>query len=270
MKKKLLSLFVGIIIFALIFSSIGPNVAEAKDSAVSIKNLKVENYSSEFSLELMQDNDVKIVEDNEDYRIVETTENGEVIVTSYDKKANVLSIYKKDELSTLQKIDIGNIEYSSENFNITDLESLSENPIIKESPGFSTLASTLEEKTFSNFEYKITFSSPEKWVIRKPNPDSPFTKTISKTAYKQYPNTGALGVFRDVVNDINYYEKRMIGAIALASVIAIISTLISTINMGLTYVGVGAALGLVGVALDAANNLGRLYSNAFYWYGVVK
>lgn len=77
-------------------------------------------------------------------------------------------------------------------------------------------AGSLEEKTFTNYEYKKTYGNPNKWELRKPGDIAFITKESFET-YQTTENEDFIFAFQDAVDLINVKEGDIVEALGLAA-----------------------------------------------------
>ncbi|NLP52076.1 geobacillin-26 family protein [Bacillus sp. RO1] len=246
----------------LVFSLIGPNASNAMNSGSNIA-LSTQDFKSTVGLDPIEDKETidiiqgietKIIKDNKNFRVVETIENGVVSIGTFDKKRNIITTEIKGDKSSKVEIDLNELEALASELNDTTAEG-----------GFVTLASTLQENTFSNMEYTITYSSPQKWQLRRPQPGSLY-KTYYKNVTRTSSNSKNLDNFKKEVDLLNDYEIKFIGA-AVGSGIAWLAALVIASLSGGAGVAVGlAAAGVTGAAYNYAIAVERHAKNALHYY----
>lgn len=262
-KSSLLS-----IAAVLVFSLIGPNTSNAINSNASIPQsnlfISTEDFESTLGLdpiedketiEMLQGIETTVLVDNKNKRVVQTIENGVVSIGVFDKKKNILTTEIKGDKSSKVVIDLNEIEALAASLGLDDTEEGS----------FGTLASTLTENTFSNMEYTITYSSPQKWQLRRPQPG-----TLNSTYYKNVTRTSTnsknLDNFKKEVDLLNDYEFKFIGA-AVTTGVAWLATLVIASLSGGAGVAVGlAAAGVTGAAYNYGIAVERHAKNALHYY----
>ena len=84
-------------------------------------------------------------------------------------------------------------------------------------------ASSLEEKTFTNYEYKKTYGTPNKWELRKPG-STPFLSIESFETYQTSRNDNYIFAFQDAVDLINIKEGTIVEALGIAALSYIIAS----------------------------------------------
>lgn len=179
----------------------------------------------------------KVLVDDENQRIVETLYDGERAVATYNKITNIVTI---NQGALTKSVDMNEVKDLSLDDNNTP-----ETRVV------------VEEKTFSNYEYKYDTSST-KWILRRPNPDN-YLQINSKSVTKTSSNSANLNNFKNTVDNINDLEFQFIGSLGL-SVLSSVLTVVSSAATAATPAAAGAAAGA------ALASLG--YVGASYNYGV--
>lgn len=257
--------FVLSIAAVLVFSSVGPSIGSAalnnsKDLGLEKQIITQKDFDYTQGLDPEKDKDlidilegieIKIIKDDENERVVETIENGVTSIGVFNKKNNELTTEVKGNKSSQVKIDLDEVDSS-------DFSDDQQGDI-------STFAATRVENTYSNYEYTITYTSPQKWQLRRPKPN-----TLNSTYYKNVTlskkNSGNLNNFKKQVDLLNDYELKFIGAASGATILWLASLVVASLNGG---AGVAVALVAVGVT-GAAYNYGiaveRSAKNAQHYY----
>lgn len=254
-KAKVIKSLVVSFIFTLIIASIGPSFANAatfKKENQSIAALELDSAKHSDTIEYLENVDFKIIQDNKNVRVIESTENGKTSIAILNKNKNVLTLQIKGDDSTKVEIDMNEIAETVNSFdNSEDLATYA--------------ASTLEENTFTNYEYTITFSSPEKWQLRRPNPDN-MLKYYYKDRTKTTTNSTKLTNFKKEVDNLNYYEWMFIGASSASMIVTVAAVIAAAITSGAGLAVALAALPISGAAYNYALKMGTAANNAHYWY----
>lgn len=254
----------------LIFSLIGPDVSNAINStdynSQSKHIISSEDFESTLGLDPIEDKETiemlkgietKIIKDDEFERKVETIENGVTSIGIFNKKTNILTTEIKGDKSTKIEIDLAELEEKA--------ASLSLNSRDMSQGSIGTLATTLEENTFSNMEYTITYSSPQKWQLRRPQPGT-LNSTYYKNVTKTTSNSTTLNNFKNQVDLLNDYELKFMGAAVGSGILWLASLVIASINGG-AAVAVGlAAAGVTGTAYNYGIAVERYAKNALHYY----
>lgn len=263
--KRFINNFIIVIATVLVFSSVGPTFANAKvveeQNIISSSKEIIDNSNinpklglkDKEAIKYLENIKVNIIEDNENFRIVETTENEQTIVTTLNKNTNIITSQVKGDDTSEIEVDLN------------ELAKLEESYKESTSGGVSTLASTLKQDTFSNYEYTITFSSPEKWQLRRPNPDN-ILKWYYKDVTKTTKNSTNLSNFKKSVDDLNYYELMFIGSASGVAILTIVSFIVASISGGAGFAGLLVAAGVTGAAYNYAMQMNRAANNAHYYY----
>ncbi|QVK21384.1 geobacillin-26 family protein [Mycoplasmatota bacterium] len=193
---------------------------------------------------------VQIITDNQNVRVVKGVEGDIITYATYNKIANTLEYTeytkgdKENSVTTL--LNLNNVNIPIENDSIT------------------TMGTSIEQKTYSNYEYKITFGSPNHWELRRPQPGS-WTSLYYFTTYERSDLLTDLNNFRNTVEDIDDLEKEII----FYGGVAIIGTVLLLIFTSGTSAGLQAALasaGIFGVVADLTMDLDRAIDDAYYYY----
>lgn len=198
----------------LVFTSIGPSIASASNSNDLTSQSKLILSSDDYStidldpekdkelIEIIEDIEVNIIKDDEYERIVETVENGVTSIGIFNKTTNTLTTQIKGNEDSKTVIDLNELEAEAEE---QAKEASLEKDVVR------AAANTLTENTYSNMEYTITYSSPEKWQLRRPVPNS-LTNTYYKNVTKTSSNSTTLSNYKKQVDALNDYEFKFIGA----------------------------------------------------------
>lgn len=186
----------------------------------------------------------KVLVDDENQRVVETLYDGERAVATYDKITNIVTINQ----GTLTKsVDMNEVKYLSLDYNNTPEARV-----------------VVEEKTFSNYEYKYDTSST-KWILRRPNPDN-YLQINSKSVTKTSSNSANLNNFKNTVDKINNLELQFIGSLGLS----VLSTVLTIVSSAATAAKPAAAalssLGYVGASYNYGVSLARNFKLARTYY----
>jgi len=191
---------------------------------------------------------VEIVKDNDDVRIVKTAESTSV----FNKKTKVLTV--TDEGKEPITIDLNDIS--------TDIN---DNATI-ETINLSSFNPTSGENTFSNYEYDIDQSkSPDKWELRRPDPDE-FNSTYYFRVDEKSSTKNGLYKFRDAVKSLNSAEWKLIAYTGLGGALSIFAIAVTAVSGGLGLTAFVAAIPVLGFALDAAIDVYEACDDANYWY----
>ncbi len=188
---------------------------------------------------------VKIIKDNEKYRITEDVIDDVKTIATYDKINNTLS---------LEWFELNNKKNSEKLF-------LNLNDHVYATSAYS------EENTFSNYEYKIVYGSPNNWELRRPQDNSALNLyyfTVNQTS-ALLPD---LNNFKDAVDDINDLELRYLGASASVPLLTLFTIILAATGAGAgPSVSVAlVAAGVTGAAFNYAIDLERRCDDAFHYY----
>jgi hypothetical protein len=250
----------------LVFSFIGPNVSSANNESSNHTQsnhiTKIEDFESigldliqdQESIEILQNVETKIIEDNKNVRIVESTENGVTSRAVYNKKSRILTNEIVGDKSTKVVLDLDKLE--------REAASKTADP---ENSSIGILASTLEENTFSNMEYTITYSSPQKWQLRRPQPgtlNSTYYKNVTRTS----SNSTTLDNFKSQVDQLNDAELKFIGSAAGAGITWLASLVIASLSGGAGVATALVAAGITGAAYNYGIAVERHAKNALHYY----
>lgn len=195
--------------------------------------------------QVMIDNEmtnIDIISDTKEKRVAKSNFNGIETIAEFDKASNMLTI---NENGIEAKIDLSQAESNSQDTNVRRKR-----------------VAYIEERTFSNFEYKI-YPSSDKWILRRPKPGKAYT-TNEKSVYANTKNRSNLNNFRDAVDEINILEAEFIFSGASAGISVVASAIASAVTAG---AGTAlAALGLYGTALSKGLQLEKYQKRALYYY----
>lgn len=154
---------------------------------------------SAFAVEL-DTTDAIILEDNSSIRMAQTEDGSFIYEAIYDKVNN-----------TVQLIQINKRTGTKIAGEVTQI------PIFEKKIELASAnAATQEEKTFTNYEYKKTYGSPNKWELRKPGDVAFLTKDSFKT-YETSRNKEFITAFKKAVDSINIQEGKIVEALGLAA-----------------------------------------------------
>lgn len=147
-----------------------------------------------------------VLKDTEAVRITQTSDDSFTYLATYDKVNNTIQLVQTD--NTTGKENVGEI---------AQIQTLATD----NSP---QARASLEEKTFTNYEYEKTYGTPNKWELRRPG-DNAFNWIYFQT-YETSSNKEYLTAFKDAVDDINVQEGAIVTSLGMA---------------GLSYLAAGAA-----------------------------
>jgi hypothetical protein len=119
---------------------------------------------------------------------------------------------------------------------------------------------SLNENTFSNYEYTKWYGSINKWELRRPDTDGSGTQGFK--TYQTTKNKAFLSGFYSTVNTINKRELTIIGLIGGTALIAVAGFMFSG--------GLAAFLGAAGFSTPAMVEIAALQSaikvaKDYYW-----
>ncbi|GAM16654.1 geobacillin-26 family protein [Mesobacillus selenatarsenatis] len=249
---------VAAIVTALLIALIGPsaisaNTLEPNDVATA---LNLDPVSDKETLEYLENVDMRVIQDNKNVRIVESTENGKTTIAVLNKKKNTLTFQVKGDKSTKQEIDLNELAELEASLDSSD-------------DLFSIAASTLKEDTFSNYEYTITFTSPESWQLRRPNPDNVF-KYYYKNVKKTSTNKDNLAAFKKAVDNLNYYEWMYLGSSGGVAIMTVVTLIVAAMSGGAGIAALLFTAGVTGAAYTYALKMSGAANNAHYYYFQVR
>lgn len=261
MKKLFISCIIGIMSSILIFASIGPSVASAKESQNDPALQKHLQEMKELEALDLNDYELKVVVDNDLERIVETVENGKVTTGSLDKTTNVMTIETEGEETIT--IDLNNTyEHSSEPI----LDEITVESGFEHDLNISPFAVIAQENTWTNYEY--TINTGNKWQLRRPQPGT-LTKTYYKNVTEKSSNKSNLSKFKSSVDKLNTAEWKYLG-LSFTVPIGTAATVVAAAINGGAAIAVGlATAGIVGAAASAALDMHRHAKDAHYYYFTV-
>lgn len=131
-----------------------------------------------------------ILTDNSSVRISQTSDDNFTYIATYDKSTGTIQLTQTSNTTGAQKVgDIAPIKPQTR--------------------------ASLEEKTFTNYEYEITYGSPNTWELRRPG-DNAFNWVYFKTK-ETSKNRSYLTTFRSAVDKINVQEGAIVGALGMSA-----------------------------------------------------
>lgn len=135
-----------------------------------------------------------------------------------------------------------------------------------EQPVALARAATTGENTFSNYEYTITHSSPEKWNITMPKGDSVIQKNAKTVTYKSSTKSN-LNQFKQSVDKINNLELLILGGASITVLLSGIALVLSLPTAGSgTLTTALAAAGVYGNVARQIIQLSTEMKNAKIYY----
>lgn len=154
---------------------------------------------SAFAVEKEPD-DAIVLEDSASVRTARTEDDAFIYEATYNKVHNTVQLIQIDKKTGKRAAG-----------EVTKV------PSLKELSGVATnRAATLEEKTFTNYEYEKTYGTPNKWELRKPGDVSFLTKESFQT-YETSKNKTYITAFKNAVDKINTQEGKIVEALGLAA-----------------------------------------------------
>ena len=186
----------------------------------------------------------EIIEETDAKRVVRSLENEVETVATFDKLDNTVTVVVNGkEPVTIQ------------------LEATS-----SEQPVALARAATTGENTFSNYEYTITHSSPEKWNITMPKGDSVIQKNAKTVTYKSSTKSN-LNQFKQSVDKINNLELLILGGASITVLLSGIALVLSLPTAGSgTLTTALAAAGVYGNVARQIIQLSTEMKNAKIYY----
>ena len=186
----------------------------------------------------------EIIEETDAKRVVRSLENEVETVATFDKLDNTVTVVVNGkEPVTIQ------------------LEAASSNQ-----PVALARAATTGENTFSNYEYTITHSSPEKWNITMPKGDSVIQKNAKTVTYKSSTKLN-LNQFKQSVDKINNLELLILGGASITVLLSGIALVLSLPTAGSgTLTTALAATGVYGNVARQIIQLSTEMKNAKIYY----
>ena len=212
--KKLLSKLLAIV---LLISLIPNSLVFAQDNIYSEK-----------------ESNVNIILDDEHERVAEGVENGYKFLATLNKVDNTIELVKKDinDDSVISSFKI--------NLNARVAEEKFENAVVMR-------AGSINQNTFSNYEYTKWYGSPNKWELRRPREGFGFNNTYYFRTKQTSSNESYLTNFYNAVEDINRLEKDYLTFVSLETLTGTLGAIFSG-GLG-TFL---AAAGLGGEAVRIA------------------
>lgn len=186
----------------------------------------------------------EIIEETDTKRVVRSLENEVETVATFDKLDNTVTVVVNGkEPVTIQ------------------LEATS-----SEQPVALARAATTGENTFSNYEYTITHSSPEKWNITMPKGDSVIQKNAKTVTYKSSAKSN-LNQFKQSADKINNLELLILGGASITVLLSGIALVLSLPTAGSgTLTTALAAAGVYGNVARQIIQLSTEMKNAKIYY----
>ncbi|MCC9622037.1 geobacillin-26 family protein [Thalassospira sp. MA62] len=186
----------------------------------------------------------EIIEETDAKRVVRSLENEVETVATFDKLDNTVTVVVNGkEPVTIQ------------------LEAASSNQPVE-----LARAATTGENTFSNYEYTITHSSPEKWNITMPKGDSVIQKNAKTVTYKSSTKSN-LNQFKQSVDKINNLELLILGGASITVLLSGIALVLSLPTAGSgTLTTALAAAGVYGNVARQIIQLSTEMKNAKIYY----
>ena len=148
-----------------------------------------------------------ILEDSDTQKVTQTSDNAYVYITTFDKINNTMqftTINKSTNTKTvgaeISREDAGSVtSYSNA----------------------TTRSASLNEKTFTNYEYTKAYGSTNTWTLRRP--DGSLTGTIYFKTYEVSQNRSYINTFKSAVDTINTKEGEIVasyGIVVLSDIAA--------------------------------------------------
>lgn len=226
------------------------NSVNAEESTISQQENDTEILKAMSDFEI-QNSDFKIIKSNPLENVIQVTEDDITSIISFDKINQIMTI--ESQSYSTKVIDFNSTDKSN---NFSD-----ENFLMK-----SASVSKTSENTFSNYEYTITHSKPEKWNIRMPKGDSLLSKNSKSVTYKSSTKEN-LNSFKSQVDKINSLELNIIGGASVSVLMSGLAVVLSIPTAGgATATAAFAAAGIYGNTVKQLLSLMNAMKNAKIYY----
>lgn len=182
----------------------------------------------------VKEGNVNIVRDDGYERVAEGIENGYKFLATLNKVDNTIELVKKDihdnSVISSFKIDLNEQVHQNEFDNLVEMR-----------------AGSINQSTYSNYEYTKWYGSPNKWELRRPREGFGFNNTYYFRTKQTSSNESYLTNFYNAVEDINRLEKDYLTFVSLETLTGTLGAIFSG-GLG-TFL---AAAGLGGEAMRIA------------------
>lgn len=137
-----------------------------------------------------------ILTDDANIRISQTSDDDFTYIATYNKNTRTIQLTQKDNATGATVIG-------------------------KVAPLKVQTRASLEEKTFTNYEYEITYGSPNTWELRRPG-DNILSLVYFRTN-ETSTNRSYLTTFRTAVDDINVQEGEIVSALGMSALSVLVA-----------------------------------------------
>lgn len=187
-------------------------------------------FAQGYSEHSIQQNYVRIIQDDDSKRVAEGIENGFKFIATLNKANNTIELVKEDinngaVLSSFT-VDL-NHQLSREKFDNT----------------IEMRSGSINQNTFSNYEYTKWYGSPNKWELRRPREGFGFNNTYYFRTKQTSSNEKYLTNFYNAVEDINQLEKDYLTFVSLETLTGTLGAIFSG--------GLGTFLAAAGLGAEA-------------------
>jgi hypothetical protein len=135
-----------------------------------------------------------ILEDSDNQRVVQTSDNNFTYITTYNKVNNTIQFTVVDQATNSENIGA-----------VVSVDDYSVMPI--------GARASINENTFTNYEYTKIYGNPNEWELRRP--DGSLAGTYYFKTYEATQNQSYLNAFKSAVDTINTKEGEIVGTYGL-------------------------------------------------------
>lgn len=150
-----------------------------------------------FAAETPSTYDLTVLEDSNTQRVTQTSDSNYTYTTTFDKINDTMQFTKVDKSTNVATVGA----------------EVSGTDAISATSYANARANTLNENTFTNYEYTKTYGSTNTWELRRP--DGSLTGTIYFKTYEVSKNRSYINTFKSAVDTINTKEGEIVGAYGL-------------------------------------------------------
>ncbi|MCL2076939.1 MAG: geobacillin-26 family protein [Oscillospiraceae bacterium] len=203
MQKNIISV---LLVFSLLVSSVIPAYANSDTPLIS-EMIYIEETGETVSYKLLTDTD--------DIRVVETSDENYTYHVVYNKNERSMDVVISD--AKPKNVAFSTLKDSQQSIHIdlnqaNDLYNFSEDSLYEDNL-IAPLATTIKQKTFTNFEYFKTIGTTNSWELRRPDPSNPLFSYYYFNTNETNQNRSYLNSFMDYVEKINSQEFVILGLI---------------------------------------------------------
>lgn len=207
---------------------------------------------------------VTIIKDNAKVRIVETNDEQFIYRVTVNKIDNTAQMQITDKMTKKVKIS------QKAQLGLSD----SKEALTSNSSSIMATRATLEQNTFTNYEYTKTYGTPNQWQLRRP--DSSILSYYYFNTAETSSNRPYLESFKGAVQRINDTEVPMVASIGAAGIMDLLSVgsvvaAICTGGMlsGAAWTVIVASLGMTGISATLLIQYNAACVDAFDAYNEV-